>query len=191
MQNSPLDDSYKLDSAAEIAARLVANRETRDAAEEAPSAPTYVRFRAPATPASATPVATPEDMPFNWEPEMAGPAGWHVLLSRTQQAVHATGAFVVDPQGLVIACVGHVPGDGAEAVGSRLAFAFEQADRMGEVGTRSQAITIELGDHFLSGLRIAVCDEVRLVVGVCGNQPLSSETLRTLARVFIRKAMGA
>lgn len=61
---------------------------------------------------------------------------WEVLLAWSLELCQARAAFVVDPQGFVIASRGNIPTDGFDGTGAELAYGMEQLDRVDpEAGT--------------------------------------------------------
>lgn len=188
MSTSRSDSSYNLAGAATVARRLTATTP-----EARPPAPAYIRFSSARFPNSAVPAlqVVEEEPVLGWIPEMEGPPGWAVLLQRAMELTAAEGALVVDPQGLVIASLGTLPGEGADAIGARLTIAFAQADHMGNMGGKARSLTIQLDNRWLTGLRIVVGEEERLIVGFSAASALGTGTLNALAKVFVRKAMGA
>ncbi|MDH5672643.1 MAG: hypothetical protein OEZ06_10870 [Myxococcales bacterium] len=218
MSNGPPDNSYDLREASTLSARLRrATSESGAAPADGPpdAGKAYVRFSAaglaPATAPAAAPAeaAVTAEAPklgvhngtasepqeqggaFLWEEAMRGPSGWAYLLERVRSKFELRAAFVVDPQGLLVACKGSLPGEGAESAGARLAIAFEHADRIAPEGSLSQSLAIELGGTWLTGLRVTVVEVPRLVVGLYGETPLSKSALHTLSKIFVRKAAGA
>lgn len=103
-------------------------------------APALEGMEPPPPPRSIEPEATSSDEAAGRPP--AAPAvpldmdSWEVLLAWSLELCQARAAFVVDPQGFVIASRGNVPTDGFDGTGAELAYGMEQLDRVDpEAGT--------------------------------------------------------
>lgn len=107
---------------------------------------------------------------------------WEVFLAWSLELSRARAAFVVDPQGFVVATRGNVPSDHFEGLGAEMAYAMEQLNRIdGEAGP---LLTIEL--QFASRRLVAVRadrgEEGSFVIGFVGARPLSDEVRGAILR---------
>lgn len=101
-----------------------------------------------------------------------GASGWERLLDASIAAAEAREAFLMNEQGLVIAVRGGMTPDEAEAVGSRVQLALEQADKMAADEAHRRAMMIELDRRWLVGIRFAVGDEASVTLGLfCADLP--------------------
>lgn len=112
-----------------------------------------------------------------------GAQAWNRLLDACSAAVAAESAFLMDPNGLVVASRGPRAGAELEAVGARLMVAFDQADRI-DGGTGSLAMTVETARGSLHGLRLRQPDGSVLTLGLVVPGGLTAERqARVLALV--------
>ncbi|MCA9620994.1 MAG: hypothetical protein KC731_18355 [Myxococcales bacterium] len=186
-QNGSNERSYDLRQAADIAARL-RHRERREEPAPEPAPRGYTSFAAAPPARSGGEMAElGEDVP--WSDEMAGSEGWGKILEWCVDAVAADCAFVVDDRGLVIASRGNLPNDVVDETGARHLMAFEHTDRM-QPDHPSQSITVELGQGWLSGVRVGAEDGERLTIAVQAALPLSTVARRRLESAFQKKMRG-
>jgi hypothetical protein len=166
MDDRSASSSDDLDLARRISKRL----------RQGPSAPTpapgYIRFSAAAL------VGAPPRPEF-------GPAPWNDMLDRAAADSAAEVAFVVDAQGLVVACRGSMDPALVEGIGARLLVAFEQAEQMAEPGARTGSIAIELGHRWLTGFQVRR-GEASFTVGVLGPAVVPRAARGELARMLER-----
>ena len=151
-----------------------------------PEAHGYIRLAAPAAWASAPPPAPVEEpdpeppMPDN----VSGSGGWTTLLEWCVVDLDTDAAFLTDDRGLVIASVGALGSDDAQAIGARMVIAFNQADRIDR--SESRSISIELEAEWLTAIRVPLGDE-HLTLGVLGREPLSRARRRAVYRAVADK----
>ncbi len=160
--------------------------------------PGYVRFAAPrpATPppppppvptaAAAPPVPPAPAAPRQLQkaPEGFGSAGWNKLLGECLAVSGAESAFVMDPQGLVVACQGARSAVELEAVGSRLMLALEQADAI-EGGPSGLSVSLESEKGTLWGARLSQ-EGGPLLLGLFVPAGLAPDRQRALFAVLAR-----
>ncbi len=157
----PRAPSSDLDLARSLSRRL---REGRDApgARIEPS-PRYLRFDARrAAPETWLSPLSRLGAPF-------GAEVWNDLLDGCLAAADASGAFLMDAQGLVVATRGTMRQDVAEAVGGRLMGALDQIEL---IGTRAQstAVAIEIESGWLTGVR-----STQLTLALLAAAPVSRQ----------------
>lgn len=138
----------------------------------------YVRFSAEAF------VAAPKEVARRPEAPQFGPALWNSMLDECLAATGAEVAFVTDENALVVAVRGDMDMSLVQGIGARLVIAFEQASQMSESGSVSQSLAIELGERWLTGLRIRRGEGQLFTVGVLGNNVVTRETRRMMERML-------
>lgn len=147
------------------------------AAAPAPTAPAagYTRLGATLPRPAPVPAAPVPEGP----PTRVGAEGWNRLLSDTAAYVGAREVFIVDGSGLPVATLGMPEGFDVERVGSRLALAFDQADRMADQPCRH--LTVALGGRTLTGIRLQDPEGGALMLGLLTEGPLPPDRLARLS----------
>jgi hypothetical protein len=110
-----------------------------------------------------------------------GPSGWHVLLDGCLQACGASGAFALDPQGLVIATRGDLDPELVERLGARLTLTLDQARKMGE---SCRVVCVQVDGHWLTGLRADASGANALTLAVLSDEPLALAPRNTIDRLI-------
>lgn len=200
MQSSRGASSFDLDRAREISRRLAGAVE-RPAAEEAPATPpprfSAEQVKGPGgvpvaaqngarpTPPRGTPraVATPPPMAPVRVPPIPTSGGYDAVAAWCQQVLSAEAVFFLDERGLLVASIGNIPAQTAEAMGARMVFTFEQADAMREGGERTKSISVEFAGSWLTGWRFAMETVVLTVVAVT-PKPLPANVGTLVAKAF-------
>jgi hypothetical protein len=182
-----------LDWAKEASRRLGGQQDAASASPsgvELPPAASYTRFRAKARPgvapaaspeAAAAPPPTSPPKPALPELPSEGVQSWSGLLAWAADAAGAESCFVVDSQGFVLAHHGDWSYEDIEDVGSQLTLIMTRADET-EAAGRSRAITLEFGEHWLSGTRISFPDVGELTFVLISREALDRELILALAR---------
>jgi len=106
---------------------------------------------------------------------------WSGLLAWATDAAGAKSSFVVDSQGFVLAHHGDWSYEDIEDVGSQLTLIMTRADET-EAAGRSRAITLEFGEHWLSGTRISFPEVGELTFVLISRDALDRELILALAR---------
>ncbi len=140
----------------------------------APPAAGYTRLGA-TPPRVAHPTAPLPEGP----PTRVGAEGWNRLLSDTAAFAGASEVFIVDGSGLPVATQGLPEDFDVERIGSRLALAFDQADRMADAPCPH--LTVALGGRTLTGLRLQDPEGGPLMLGLLTEGPLPPDRLARLA----------
>jgi hypothetical protein len=135
--------------------------------------PGYVTFaRAPAQAAKPAEVPRPRPSmvplvtrrePLKGPNAGFGAGAWNKLLDACVQIAVAEAAFLMDPQGLMVAVRGPAASQELEAVGARLMLAFEQADLVGGAEQAALSLSVELTRGTLHGLRLVQPEGVLLL----------------------------
>jgi hypothetical protein len=113
-----------------------------------------------------------------------GAQGWNALLDACATSAGAEVAFLMDPQGLVVASRG--PGSGSEELqgtGARLMVAFEQADHL-EGGASTLSMTVETPRGTMHGVRLQQAEGGALTLGLLVPGGLSAERQARLVTVL-------
>lgn len=134
----------------------------------------YTRLGSTPRPVQAPAAPLPEGPPTR-----VGAEGWNRLLGDTAAYVGAHEVFIVDGSGLPVATLGMPEGFDVERVGSRLALAFDQADRMADQPCRH--LTVTLGSRTLTGIRLQDPEGGPLMLGLLTEGPLPADRLARLS----------
>lgn len=160
-------------------ARPAAAAAASPAPSPAPSPPpTPARAAAPAPRPPAT-EPPPARAPLPAPTSSYGSAAWNALLDECLDATHGESAFVMDPQGLIVAAAGRRPAEELEAIGSRLMIAFDQGDRMQD-GQRSLTLTLETSQGALFGVRLLQEDGSVLTLGILSSGAMGPVPLQRI-----------
>ncbi len=92
-----------------------------------------------------------------------GPDTWNGFLDHCVTVSGAVGAFLLDAQGLMVACRGALGVDDAEALGARLSAALVHARALDPAGVR--LLTVELQDRVVAAVPLGLADNA-LIMGV-------------------------
>ncbi len=107
---------------------------------------------------------------------------WEVLLAWSVELCRARAAFVVDPQGFVIASRGNVPADGFEGMGAELCFLMEQLDRVDPEAGRLRSLDLHFDGRKVMGVRSVTAGGDAYVVGFVGSRGLSEAVREAVCR---------
>jgi hypothetical protein len=120
------------------------------------------------------------------------PAGsdWNALLEWVRIFAAANVVVLGDARGLLVAFCGDIAHERAEAMGARLALAFEQADRMAERTQPSRFLVFDFRGLVVSGLRIALPEGEPLVLGVAGPRTLEPGARDAVEKALEERARG-
>lgn len=140
---------------------------------EAPPAPSRVAAHVTAAPTRASLPLMVRREPLKAPVTGFGPNAWNRLLDACVAAVAADAAFLMDPNGLIVASRGQKANDELEAIGARLMLAFDHADRIEEQGTLS--MTVESVRGSLHGLRLRQAEGAVLTLGLLVPSGLTAE----------------
>ncbi len=110
-----------------------------------------------------------------------GADAWNQLLDGCLGIAQADSAFLMEPQGLVVAARGRLSADVAEGIGGRLMLALDQAAQMSP--GRSHTVCVEFDGRWLTGVRLAVGD-TQLTLGVTAEQPLPRDIREALEELI-------
>jgi hypothetical protein len=165
-------------------ARALSRRLSGESEAPAPSAPQtrFVRFsnrsppRAASAPAPSPVPAAPKPLP----PAPASFESWDALLGWCLEVARAKAAFVVDPEGFVIAHRGDWRFEHLEAVGSQLLDVKERAERIEQAGS-AKIIALELESFSLSGMVFALEGGGAMLVGFIDPKELGREAQKAIA----------
>jgi hypothetical protein len=130
---------------------------------------------------------TPAPMPAVRLPPLPSGGGYDALAGWCQQALSAEAVFFLDERGLLVASVGNVPAQAAEAMGARLVFMLEQTDAMKEGGERTRSMSIEFAGSWVSGWRFPM-EGLVLTVGAVTAKPLPPNAGTIVAKGFAAPA---
>lgn len=160
--SAPRAPSSDLELARSLSRRL---RESRDApTTKIEPSPRYLRFDARrAAPESWLSPLSRMGAPF-------GADVWNELLDGCLSAADATGAFLMDAQGLVVATRGTMKQDAAESIGGRLMGALDQIEL---IGSSTTAVSFEVDGGWLTGLRSTQKSASPLTLALLAPAPLS------------------
>ncbi len=164
-------------------ARGLSRRLASETSAAAPGAQTagFVRFAnrfqaraskpetAPALAQAPKPLAA---KPSNW-------ASWDALLAWCLEVTRSKAAFVVDPEGFVIAHCGDWKFENLEAVGSQLLDVKERAERI-EQGGSAKLIALELESFTLNGMVFPLKDRGAMLVGFIDAKELGRELQKAI-----------
>jgi hypothetical protein len=124
------------------------------------------------------------------EPPAIAPGGFGAgvftpLLEWACRAASADAAFLMDPHGLVVAAVGSLTPDEAEAYGARLMIALDHARAMSAEGGGEAAVAVEAGDRVVTAFPATASDGIPFTVGLAGSahvpRPVREALRRSLA----------
>ncbi len=170
MSSGPNEPSSDLELARKLSARLSAR--AVGAAPIAVPTTRYMRFDirrvAGAVDSTGFPSVPPAPLP------RFGPETWNQLLDGCLAVADGESAFLMDGQGLVVACRGVIGASDAEAIGARLLLTLDQATAMGASGEPARSVIVEVEGRWLSGLRASSRSGMSLTVGVLGPSPLGA-----------------
>jgi hypothetical protein len=138
---------------------------------------------APASSGSATSATLPA--PPVVVPGEFGAGAYTPLLEWACRATLADAAFLMDPHGLVVATVGSLATEEAEAYGARLMVALAHARAMDASGEQGATIAVEAADRVLTAFSATASDGIPFTVGLAGSTHVSRPV-----RDALRKALG-
>ncbi len=176
-------------------ARALSRRLAGESSAPAPSAPPkgFVRFAGRAAPprsamapaGSAAPAPVPVSVAAAAAPKPLPPApatfaNWDAVLAWCLDVAQAKAAFVVDPEGFVIAHRGDWRFEDLEAVGSQLLDVKERAERIEQAGG-VRLIALELESFSLSGMILSLQDGGAMLVGFVDAKELGREGQKAIA----------
>lgn len=104
-----------------------------------------------------------------------GPDTWNALLDGALSAADAETAFLMDAQGLVVACRGRRPAEEVEGIGARLLLTLDHAEQMASSSAPTRSVLVELSGSWLAGIRVKSKGGPVLTVCVLGPTPLTTE----------------
>ncbi len=116
--------------------------------------------------------------------ESFGFRSWTDLLDWCQRIAGSSSAFVTDHQGLPIADDGSLSEGQVADTGTRLILALDQAGKMEIADGRAQAISIQLGARWLTGIRIGTDGDAAFTLGLLGDRPVGEESRKTIEDVL-------
>lgn len=128
-----------------------------------------------ATPALPSPAVDLHAPPLELE-------SWEVFLAWSLELCRARAAFVVDPQGFVVATRGNVPTDHFDGLGAELAYAMEQLDRIDTEAGSLLSIELQFASRRLMAMRVSGDRDNSFVIGYVGSRPLADEIRNAIAR---------
>lgn len=174
-------------------ARALSRRLSGESGGPAPSAPAagFVRFANRSPPRTARAAAAPSPASASAsapiaaapKPHPAAPASfasWDALLAWCLEVAQAKAAFVVDPEGFVIAHCGDWKFEDLEAVGSQLLDVKERAERIEQAGS-AKLIALELESFSLSGMIFSLQGDGAMLVGFVDAKELGKEAQKAIA----------
>ncbi len=167
--------SSDMERARALSLRLAAGAAVR---EETPDTGAYVRFRPPDGPRvthAPRPAAVEPDQDLLLAHLPLELPTWDSFLAWSLELCRARAAFVVDPQGFVIARRGNVPDDGFEGTGAELCYAMSELQRVDPGAGALLAIDL----HFEGRKVVAVRAEEQgigsFVLGFVGSRSFSAQ----------------
>jgi hypothetical protein len=177
MSKDPSVPYFELDYARALSRRL---RDPKPSvAERSVERPSYLRFQAPRSAGSAPSFdAAALGQSLREVRNAWGATAWHTLLDGCTAAAGASGAFVMDSQGLVIATRGQLDHETAERLGGRLMLTLDQAAKMGD---QARVVCVEVDAHWLTGLRGPNPNQQDVTLGILGEEPVGREARRVIA----------
>lgn len=116
-----------------------------------------------------------------------GATTWNALLDACSHAVAASSAFLMTPQGLVIASRGRAAehSDVLEAMGAHVMIAFEHADQLDPATFGEMlSLTLESAHGTVHSVRLRQADDSRLTLGLIIPTGLTAERQARLVRVL-------
>ena len=109
---------------------------------------------------------------------------WEVLLAWSLELCQARAAFVVDPQGFVIASRGNVPADGFDGTGAELAYGMEQLDRVDPEAGVLHGIELQFAGRKVFAVRGEATGGT-YVLGFVGSKTLPEDLKTALHRQLV------
>lgn len=154
----------------------------------------FVRFRQASAPRSGAPAeapvaASPAPAAPPLEPPAIAPGGFGAgvftpLLEWACRAASADAAFLMDPHGLVVAAVGSLGPEEAEAFGARLMIALDQARAMSAAGSAETTVAVESGEKVLTAFAAMASDGIPFTVGLEGPAHVARPVREALQRAL-------
>ena len=176
MSSDPNDSSFDLDQARRLSQRLRGGGRPA-APPSGPRGPSaeqgYVRF-------VARKVDGYPEAPRPASHDGFGEETWNDFLDECIAQTRAASAFLMDAQGLVVACRGDRSASELEGIGARLMVMLEQADKMRGASTVSESVCIELDAQWLTGLRARLDGGRTMTLGVIAPAPLQRDARERL-----------
>jgi hypothetical protein len=135
------------------------------------------RFEARAPRPESSPAVAPAQTPLAAKPSTY--ASWDALLAWCLEVTSSRAAFVVDPEGFVIAHCGDWKFENLEALGSQLLDVKERAERI-EQGGNARLIALELESFSLNGMIFSLKDRGTMLVGFIDAKELGREVQKAI-----------
>jgi hypothetical protein len=114
-----------------------------------------------------------------------GPDTWNALLDGALSAADAETAFLMDAQGLVVACRGGRPAEEVEGIGARLLLTLDHAEQMASAAAPTRSVLVELSGSWLAGIRVKSKGGPALTVCVLGARPLATEAREVIEGLLL------
>lgn len=123
----------------------------------------------------AAAVEDPELSPQNFD-------SWENCIAWSMSVTRAEAAFVVDPQGFVIASRGRIPSQGFEGTGAELVCSIEQVERIAPDAGKIFCLDVDFDKRKIIGFVTPSENSAPYVVGLVAPEPLRSELKLMIAR---------
>ncbi|MFO0660662.1 MAG: hypothetical protein U0165_12650 [Polyangiaceae bacterium] len=114
---------------------------------------------------------------------------WAVLLTWCVQVSRSSSAFVMDSHGLVVAALGTLPTDTLEAAGARLVLAMDQAAQLDVLGGQTGAISIEVGEAWLTAITVPLDEGESLTVALLGGEPVPRQVRQIIQSTLYERVI--
>jgi hypothetical protein len=137
--------------------------------ENSPQKESYEKVPAP------TDAEEPEFSPQNFD-------SWESCIAWSMSVTRAEAAFVVDPQGFVIASRGRVPSQGFEGTGAELVCSIEQVERIAPDAGKIFCLDVDFDKRKIVGFVTPTENSAPYVIGLVAPEPLRSEVKIGIAR---------
>ena len=155
-----------------------------------PDAPNYSSLSVVSTPArdegradsEGAPGAANRDEP-DLQPENFD--SWETCIAWCMSLTRAEAAFVVDPQGFVIASRGRIPSQGFEGAGAELVCSIEQIERVAPDAGKILCIDVDFDKRKIVGFVAASDNATPYVVGLVAPEPLRIEAKQKITQQIV------
>lgn len=155
------------------------------------SEPAYLRLTRDHLPPRKEPAAeenagtAPEASAAVIEVEPQKFASWETCISWCMSLTKAEAAFVVDPQGFIIASRGRAPGYGFEGTGAELICSVEQLERVAPDAGKLMWVDLDFDKRKIVGFVTPSEDSASYVIGLIAPDPVFHSIKQTITRQIL------
>ncbi len=183
MKSDPNASSSKHATARDISHRLAGGQQP-----SGPRVPSFVSFRSIATglsvppPAAVSPSVSAQGRASAYPPALplpplpddlgSGARRWETLLKWALTAAGCDAAFLMGPDGFLVASAGEIPLPDIEAIGARMMAALDYVRPIAQPGGLTPSLTLTFDELHLTAFEVRMPDGTALTLCLGGQKPV-------------------